>query len=284
MVLKNIALSGGGFMGYALVSSLEELEKYEGTINIQSICGTSVGAMVGGLWAVGYTAEELKKIMFELNFEELIKDSAVPYINLYEKYGMYEAINFEQLIEKLIEEKTQRKFCTFSQINKNLTIVATNINLQKPVFFNKETTPKLAISKAIRMSCGYPIIFTPVLYEGHLYSDGGDSLSFPISYFSNLDETIGITFVRHNENTDGSLKSHVEIQNMTDYIIALGSTLTRATYICQLEEKYIKRTIFVKINEPISSMQFNITNEQKNAIYESGRTSILKQLPNILKN
>lgn len=283
-MISNVAFSGGGFNGYALVSCLEELEKHKDIINLKSICGTSVGAMVGGLWAVGYTAEELKKIMFELNFEELIKDSAVPYINLYEKYGMYEAKKLEDFIEKLIEEKTQRKLCTFSQISKDLTIVATNINFQKSVFFNKETAPKLPISKAIRMSCGYPIIFTPVLYEGHLYSDGGEFLSFPISYFTNMDETIGITFVRHNENSDGSLKSHVEIQNMTDYIVALGSTLTRATYICQLEEKYVKRTIFVKIDEPISSMQFNITDAQKNAVYEAGRTSILEQLPNILKN
>ena len=116
---------------------------------------------------------------------------------------MYEAIQLEQVIEQLIEQKTGIRECTFNQIDKNLTIIATNLNLQKPYYLNRHNTPDLAISRAIRMSIAYPVMITPVLYQGDLFGDGGEAISYPITIFDQeLDETIGITIASHNENKD----------------------------------------------------------------------------------
>ncbi|MGV4474965.1 patatin-like phospholipase family protein [Ornithobacterium rhinotracheale] len=56
-----LVLSGGGAKGYAHVGVLEELEKAQ--IPIDYIGGTSMGAIVGGLYASGYSASDLKKIL-----------------------------------------------------------------------------------------------------------------------------------------------------------------------------------------------------------------------------
>src|SRR5579862_2462513 len=99
-IIKNLALCGGGFYGYAEVGVLKELEKYKDYVQISNISGVSVGSMVAALYAVGYTPEELSKLLFEMDFDYLIRDSYIPYIKLYNWFGMYEASRLEELVEK----------------------------------------------------------------------------------------------------------------------------------------------------------------------------------------
>jgi len=282
MKIKNLALGGGGIFGYAEIGALSELEKYDEYIEIESITGTSVGSIVAGLWAVGYSMDELIKIIFDFDFEALIKDAYVPPYNLYEYFGMYEAKKLEEKIEELIEQKTHIKNCTFSQIDKDLTVVVTNINQQKAYFCNKETFPDLPISKAIRMSAGYPIIMIPVKYNDDYWGDGGDCLNYPITRYTDLDKTIGITFAAYNENMDGTLKNKVIISDIYEYVISLATTFSRSAYIAQITPEYFKRSIVVQITEPVSSTQFNITNEQKKKIFDCGVTSVKEQINAIL--
>lgn len=280
--IKNIGFAGGGFFGIAQVAALKELEKYDQYFDIKCIKGVSVGSMIAALFAVGYNADELTKILFEIDFDVLIKDTYFAYFKLYEKFGMYEANKLEEEIERLIRVKTNIKRCTFCQIEKNLTIISTNLNLQCPKFFNKETTPEMPISKAVRLSIGYPLVMTPVLYEGDLYGDGGEFINYPITTFDNLDETLGITFAAHNENLDGTLKNRIQINNIYDYLISLGTTMSRATYVSQINKEHLQRSIVIQITENISSMQFNLTNEQKKIIYQCGVDAVKNQIKKIL--
>ncbi len=184
--IKNIGLCGGGFYGYAHVGALKELENYKEYFDIKNIKGVSVGSIIAALYAVGYTADDLTSILFEMNFDSLVKDTYFAYFKLYEKYGMYEANALENEIEQLIRAKTNIKNCTFSQIDINLTIISTNLNYQCPKFFSKETTPDMSISQAVRLSIGYPLIMTPKELDGDLYGDGGEFLNYPITTFENF--------------------------------------------------------------------------------------------------
>lgn len=282
--IKNLSLCGGGIFGIAEVGALKELENYKEYIDIKHIRGVSVGSMVAALFAVGYTPDQLTEILFEMNFNDLIKDTYFAYVKLYEKYGMYEANKLEEKIETLIRIKTNIKYCTFNQIEMELTIIATNLNYQCPRFFNKELTPQVPISKAVRMSISYPLIMTPVLFEGDLYGDGGEFINYPITTFDNLEETIGITFAAYNENRDGTLKTRIPINDVYDYIKSIGLTMSRATYVSQITEKYLKRSIVIHINENISSMHCNLTLEQKETIYQSGIKAVREQISSILAN
>ena len=74
-----VVLSGGGAKGYAHVGALKKIE--EAGIKIDYIGGTSMGAIIGGLYAAGYTPDELEKIMHQLDISSLItqnKDRAQP--------------------------------------------------------------------------------------------------------------------------------------------------------------------------------------------------------------
>lgn len=280
--IKNLVLSGGGFFGYAEIGALSELEKYSEYFSIENIKGVSVGSMVAALYAVGYTAEELNKIIFELDFDALIRDSSLPYFKLYDKYGMYDAYKLEEKVEELIRTKTHIKFCTFSQTKKNLTIIATNLNYQCPRIFDKEHSPDMIISKAVRMSIGYPLYMSPILFEGDLYGDGGEFINYPINTFNNLEETIGITFAAHNENDNGTLKSRIPINNFSEYVRAIALTMSRAAYVSQITEQHMKRSIVIHITENINSIQFNLTNDQKHFIFRCGVNAVKEQIDGIL--
>ena len=67
-----LVLSGGGAKGFAHVGVLKAIEK--SGLQIHYIGGTSMGAIVGGLYAAGYSANEIEKIITEINFYELLQD------------------------------------------------------------------------------------------------------------------------------------------------------------------------------------------------------------------
>lgn len=278
----NCGLSGGGYYGYSEIAVLKELEKYKEYVDIKNISGTSVGSIVATLYAINYTPDELMKIMFDLDFDKLIRDTSLPYIKLYSKYGMYEANKLEEEIERLIRVKTNVKLCTFSQVEKNLTIVSTNLNYQCPVLFNKNNNPDMPISKAVRFSVTYPLVMVPKEYNGCLMGDGGLFINYPIIMFENLEETIGITFAAHNENDDGTLKNFISITDVFDYFRSLGLTMSRAAYVSQIKEEHLKRSFIVNIKENISSMQFNLTKEQKQYIYQCGINAVREQVERVL--
>jgi NTE family protein len=276
--IKNIAFAGGGFFGIAHVGALKELEKHCSKEHFKRFAGVSVGSMIAALYAVGYTPDEMERIMIETDFDGLIRDNYFAYVKVYDSFGMYQANALETEIERLIRIKTNIRLCTFNQIPIDLTIIATNLNYQRPRLFNRDTTPFLPISQAIRMSISYPIIMTPVLFEGDYYGDGGEFINYPITIFDNLDETIGLTFAAYGENDDGTLRLRQDIKDVYEYIASIANTLCRANYVGLMKKKYLRRSIVIRIKENISSMQFNLSLEQKKAILQWGEEAVQNSL------
>jgi predicted acylesterase/phospholipase RssA len=285
-IIKNLALAGGGIYGYSAVGALKQaflisLDK----IRIQEIAATSVGSIIGTLYAIGYTLDEIEKIMYEFSLEKTFQLSFLGKIyNLWYDDGIHDGKEFEQFIEDLIEKKTGIQYCTFEQLDFKLTLISTNLNYQKAIELNRTNTPKLAISKAVRMSSAFPLFFTPVEYEGDLYSDGGATNNYPINYFKNLDETFGICFSLSNESYNGTLLSREPINDRYEYYKALIMSMSRVAYTQQLTHEIIARSIVIKINSSINSMDMKLSNEQKILLFKSGIDAAIEQMPLILSN
>lgn len=281
--IKTLCLCGGGIYGYAEIGAISELEKYKENIDFDNIIGVSVGSIIGTLYAVGYTSQELDNIIYQMNFDKLIKGTSIfSYVKLFEKYGLYDAIDLENEIEKLIRQKTNIKNCTFVQIPKNLQIVATNLNHQKPYIFNRENTPDMVISKAVRMSIAYPGIISPILYQGDYYGDGGITLNYPITIAPNLDETVGLLFISINENDNGTLKNKTQINNIYEFAASIANTLARSAYILQLKKEYLEHSIIIRIEKNYSSMNTILTMEEKDYIYNCGVNAVKEQIKKII--
>jgi NTE family protein len=113
MALKADAVfEGGGVKGIGLVGAVSEIEKagYE----FENLAGTSAGAIVASLLAVGYSSAELKKELEQLNYNDFKDEGLLDKLGFLGKslslgfeYGIYEGEFFEQWLERLLTAKNR---------------------------------------------------------------------------------------------------------------------------------------------------------------------------------
>mgnify|MGYP003609598220 FL=1 len=168
-----IALSGGGIKGLCHAGVLKALE--EQGIKPDIISGVSAGAVVGALYADGYSPDEIAKLFEDISFRQMTK-FRIP------DGGLFRIDAFENFIFKNMRAKT------FEELKIPLRIVATNLDQGQSVVFNKGN-----LIDPIVASCSVPVLFTPKKINGIYYVDGGVLKNFPVSTIrDDCDKVIGI--------------------------------------------------------------------------------------------
>ncbi len=166
MVDKNIALvlSGGGARGVAHIGVIEELEKQG--FKIKSISGTSMGAVVGGVYAVG-KMNEFKNWLYTLDKKEVFKliDFTLS------SHGI---IKGDRVLNKMKEFIPD---LSIEDLKIHYVATATDIENSKEVVFTKGS-----IYEAVRASIAIPTVFTPVKTNNALLVDGGVINPVPINH------------------------------------------------------------------------------------------------------
>ncbi|MDD3079477.1 MAG: patatin-like phospholipase family protein [Paludibacter sp.] len=168
-----IALSGGGIKGLCHAGVLKALE--EQGIRPDIISGVSAGAVVGALYADGYTPDEIAKLFEDISFKKMttlrIPDG-----------GLFRIDAFENFMFRTLRAKT------FEELRIPLRIVATDLDKGQSVVFDKGN-----LIDPIVASCSVPVLFTPKKINGVHYVDGGVLKNFPVSTIrADCDKVIGI--------------------------------------------------------------------------------------------
>ncbi|NRS88672.1 NTE family protein [Flavobacterium sp. 7E] len=219
-----LVLSGGGAKGFAHIGVLKVLE--DAGIKIDYIGGTSMGAVIGGLYASGYTASQIDSIFQKTNFDELINDF-VPRSskNFYEKrndelyalvlpftkfrVGIPEALSKGMYNFNLISKLTRnvRHVRDFNKLPIPFLCIGTDIETGKQVILDSGNLPQ-----AIIASAAFPSLFSPVEVDGKLLVDGGVTNNYPIDEVRKLgaDIIIGVD-VQDDLLTRKSLKDATRI-------------------------------------------------------------------------
>ena len=160
----SLVLSGGGARGIAHIGVIEELEKQG--FEIKSISGTSMGAVVGGIFAVG-KLQEFRDWMYTLD-----------------KVDVFKLIDFTLSSQGLIKgDRVFNKMKEFipdrniEDLKIHYAATATDIINNKEVVFTKGS-----IFEAIRASVAIPTVITPVKRDNTLLVDGGVMNSIPIDH------------------------------------------------------------------------------------------------------
>ena len=116
---RNLVFEGGGVKGIAYVGALEVLDK-EGILkDIKRVAGTSAGALVAVLIGLGYSAKELKDILWSINFQNFLDSSWGVIRNtkrFIEDYGWYKGEFFRELVAGYIKDKTGDGESTFKDL------------------------------------------------------------------------------------------------------------------------------------------------------------------------
>lgn len=176
-----LVLGSGGLRGMAHIGVLNVLE--EENIPISFIVGCSIGSLVGGLYASGYSAKRLKRMTRRLKRNEWI-DFTIP------RMGLFAGKKMLTVIDKMTR---QRKI---EEAKIPLYIVATDLYKGKEVVIQKGN-----LAEAVRASTAVPGIFEPFDKDGTLYVDGALVNPIPVDVARKLgaDIVIGVD-LSHGSN------------------------------------------------------------------------------------
>lgn len=177
----SLVLSGGGARGIAHIGVLEELEKQG--YKIHSIAGTSMGAVVGGIYAAG-KIKEFKKWILDLNKIDVFR---LVDFTLFNSGFIKGDKVFEELSNFIPDNQIQDLPIKFSA-------TATDLISRKGVLFTKGS-----LYNAMRASIAIPNVLTPVKNEDSILVDGGVINNIPINHAQRIDNDLLIAV---NVNAD----------------------------------------------------------------------------------
>ena len=195
---KNLVFEGGGVKGIAYVGAMEVLDK-EGILNnIERVAGTSAGAMVAVLVGLKYSAEEVKDVLWHLDFNNFMDKSSFFLTNttrLLKEYGWYKGAFFRKTMADLIQRKTGNGEITFGDLAKTkkyreIYLVGANLSTGLSEVFSHKTTPQMKVADAARISMSIPLFFASVKRgksKEDIYVDGGLLENYPIKTFDQID-------------------------------------------------------------------------------------------------
>lgn len=238
-----LVLSGGGAKGLAHIAVIRALE--ENGIPIDYIAGTSMGAIVAGLYAAGYTPDEMEKLFKSEQFKfwstgqiqeeyryfytKQEDDPSWLELDLLKKADKLKIMPPTNLIpEEQMDFAFMEMFSSVNAINKgdfnNLFVpffcIATDVYNNKKVVLRQGD-----LGEAIRGSMTFPLYFKPIEIDGSLVFDGGIVNNFPVQDMKELfnpDIIIGHNVANNPEKPDpDNIMAQIEnmIMQKTDYTI-----------------------------------------------------------------
>ncbi|WP_152287045.1 patatin-like phospholipase family protein [Flavicella marina] len=253
-----LVLSGGGAKGFAHIGVLKVIEQTG--VKIDYIAGTSMGAVVGGLYASGYSSREIDSIINSYNFMNLLQD-VVPRSEtaFFEKeHGEKHLISFPITENKKINlpkaiAKGQSVYnemnalfehvhtvTDFSELPIPFFCMATDIETGESVVFDKGHLPE-----AIRASASLPTLLEPFEVDGRTYLDGGVMNNFPVDEMKAKGATIII-----GVDVQGKLEKK---ENIKSVLGVLNQIIDFQMY-AKDDEKVQELTVHIKPNTKDFSM------------------------------
>ncbi len=237
-----LVISGGGAKCITAIGALRVIE--ESGIKIDYISGTSMGAIIGSMYALGYSVDEIEMYMRKVDWDALLNNEiprnrlsyfdrktesryllTFPFEN--GKIRLPGGFNYAQYILKQLSYLTQQSYQyeSFKDFPIPFLCVATNLeNGEMKVFEDG------SLGDALRASSAFPSLFTPYELDGTLYVDGGMVNNYPVQPLKErgMDYIIGIDvqdFLYKKED----LNSVIRILEQT------GSFVNANEYLEQLE-------------------------------------------------
>ena len=189
-----LVLQGGGALGLAHVGVITWMEEHH--IPINYIAGTSMGGLVGGVYATGHNAVEMRQIVDGIPWDQVMagltpfddlafrrKEDARDYPNSLE-FGLRKGVQFPEgfnsgqqvslVLDKIAAPYSEVK--SFNDLPTPFACVATDLVTEKPKVFRSGS-----LSLALRSTMSLPGIFTPVRTKDAIYADGGLLNNIPVN-------------------------------------------------------------------------------------------------------
>lgn len=165
------------------------MEEQNATKYIKTVIGTSSGAIIGMLFAMGYKSHEVRTI-----YQTFLKKHAETepdfenILNIYYSLGIDDGSALREGLSEAIAAKFGQNDLTFLEFAKktgvNLMVCACRVRDLAETVFSVDTTPNQSIITAVLASSAIPIIFKPVAISNEMYVDGALSVNCPVKFIN----------------------------------------------------------------------------------------------------
>jgi NTE family protein len=298
-----LVINGGGVLGIAAVGALSELERVNLYDNFDEFAGASVGALIVTAIALKAPFKYIKTMVSSLDFRKFFDDTPYDFgfwdtRRFLKKYGWFKGDELYTFYKRSIKDLTGNEEITFLEAYEKygtyLTMTAYRVNDKQTVSFNKDTQPHMPIARGLRCSSSYPFILASetisesdmIKYSGGvsnpgcdvMFADGGILNNYPFGLLAERMPTndilgIHLTPAKDMNPTNPNGKLPKIPSNFIRYGIDMGMAILDSSSKIHITSEYWDETIPVNTFD-FSSMDFDITTEQKKKLFESGQTAI----------
>ena len=212
-IIKHLVVSGGGPTMIQTLGSIQHLEenKFIDINNIETIYGTSAGAIIGVLICLKFDWITLHDYIIKRPWHEVFPIKVQNIFDAYTKKGIFDEKTIIKCFKPLFDAKdislniSLKEFFEYSKIE--LHMFSFEVNAFQIEDISYLTHPELSLITAIQMSCALPVLMTPICREGKCYIDGGITCNYPLKYCiespnKNIEEILGFKnqYDDHNKN------------------------------------------------------------------------------------
>lgn len=245
-----LVLGGGAAKGFAHVGVIRVLEQEK--IPISMIVGTSVGSLIGGMYAANPDSFQLEWLAFKIDRNDILDFSIV-----YSKFGPVQGARLESFLEQNVKvKKIEETKIPFSP-------VATDLNTGETV-----TLDRGSLAKAIHASSAIPGVFVPVQFDNRTLVDGGvtDNVACDIARAKGADIIIAVNLSKDVKN--------YQIDSLVDVMAqSISIMMHRST-----REKMGSGDVIIEPDtKGVSMFDFS----QKKQLMEEGMKSARQAIPRI---
>lgn len=237
MPIKNIVINGGGPIIFNAYGALKQahLSNMWSHETVESYYGTSAGSILALMLALQYSWEDLDDFIIKRPWQHVWKLSLLNVYEYFTNKGIYGKDMFIDFLGPLFKGKDLEVSVSlkdfYEATKKTLYIYAVDLTTFELVEFSHLSHPEMPVLEAVRASSALPILFQPVEYQGHLYTDGGFLLNYPLSRCKADPETI--LGVRNVYEASSNLNEAKGIFEYLSYI--LNKVLDRVQFSCDVQ-------------------------------------------------
>lgn len=280
-----LALSGGGARGFAQIGVMKALEELG--VQVDAVAGTSIGGVVGGLYACGYTPQELERIVMGIDWGELFHDRPRR-STLFSTQKEGNESHFLSIRFKGLKPDIPLAVTSGQKVSNLFTDLTAAANLRTGFDFDRLPVPFRTLSvdllsgdtvvfssgdlaEALRATLGAPLAFVPLERGERLLVDGGLLVPVPVG----LAKKMGVELVIA-VNTSAPLLKAEELQTPLDVI-------DQATTILTLERKKKELAAADLVIEPELAAFRSMDFSGAARLFESGYQAAMAKKEEILK-
>jgi predicted acylesterase/phospholipase RssA len=172
-----LCIGGGGIKGIILAGALEEFNRRKLLLNVTHLSGSSAGALICYLFAIGYSPIEMLSVFCDPFFVGFF--NSINPLNIGTLQGFYPLSILHDKMKSMTFDKLKTNRLTFldlAKLGKHLYITGYCLSEKDPekrkIIFSEETFPDMFIYEAVALSCSMPIVFEKSKYKDKVYIDG----------------------------------------------------------------------------------------------------------------